>query len=62
MPKVVECNLSILVIEKSKSIKANQLSEINTRSVQKIRRFFELRGSSWFQENPLGVARYAQIS
>ncbi|XP_076355647.1 uncharacterized protein LOC143249527 isoform X5 [Tachypleus tridentatus] len=34
----------------------------STRAVQKIRRLFELRGSSWFQGNPLGVARFAQIS
>ena len=33
-----------------------------TRSIQKIRGLFELRGSSWFQENPLGVARFVQIS
>ena len=34
----------------------------NTRSVQKTRGLFELRGSGWFQENPLGIARLAQIS
>ena len=33
----------------------------HTRSVHKIRELFELRGSSWFQENPLGVARFVQI-
>ena len=33
-----------------------------TRSVQKIRGLFELRGSSWFQDNPLGVARFVQIN
>ena len=33
----------------------------DTRSAQKIRGLFELRGSSWFQENPLGVARFVQI-
>ena len=33
-----------------------------TRSVQKIRRLFELRGLSSFQENPLRVARLVQIS
>ena len=27
----------------------------------KIRGLFELRGSSWFQENPLGVVRFVQI-
>ena len=27
----------------------------------KILGLFELRGSSWFQENPLGVARFVQI-
>ena len=35
---------------------------VNTRSVQKIRGLFELRGSSWFQENPLHVAGFVQIS
>ena len=30
-----------------------------TRSVQKRRGLFELRGSSWFQENPLGPYRSA---
>ena len=34
---------------------------LSTRSVQKIRGLFELRGSSWLQENPLGVARFVQI-
>ena len=34
----------------------------NTRSVQKIRELFELRGSNWFQENQLGVARFVQNS
>ena len=34
----------------------------DTKSVQKIRGLFELRGSSWFQENPLGVARFVQIN
>ena len=33
-----------------------------TRLVQKIRGLFELRGSSWFQENPLDFARFVQIS
>ena len=32
------------------------------RSVQKIRGLFELRGSNWFQEIPLGVARFVQIN
>ena len=32
-----------------------------TRSLQKIRGLFELRGSSWFQEKPRGVARFVQI-
>ena len=41
-----------------------EITNINaiTRSVRKIRGLFELRGSSWFQENPLGVARFVQIS
>ena len=34
----------------------------STWSVQKIRGLFELRGSSWFQENPLHVARFEQIN
>ena len=34
----------------------------HTRSVQKMRGLFELRGSSWFQKNPFGVARFVQIS
>ena len=33
-----------------------------TRSVQKIRGLFELRGSSWFQEDPLGIVRFVQIN
>ena len=28
----------------------------------KIRGMFELRDSSWFSENPLGVARFVRIS
>ena len=35
---------------------------ICTRSVQKTRELFELRGLSLFQENPLGVARFVQNS
>ena len=30
--------------------------------LKKTCRLFELRGSSWFQENPLGIARFVQIS
>ena len=33
----------------------------NARSVQKILGLFELRGSSWFHDNPLGVTRFVQI-
>ena len=42
----------------------NELKDVfvlYTRCVQKIRGLFELRGSSWFQGNPLGVARFEQI-
>ena len=35
---------------------------LHKRSVQKIRGLFESRGQSWSQENPLGVARFVQIS
>ena len=34
----------------------------HTRSVQKIRELFELRGSNWFRKNPLGVAGFVQVS
>ena len=33
-----------------------------TKSVQKKRGLFELRGSSWFQGNLLAAARFVQIS
>ena len=34
----------------------------NTRSVQKVRRLFELRSSHLFQMHLLGVARFTEIS
>ena len=46
----------------SRSVSSNENLSACTRSVQKIRGLFELRGSSWFQENPVGVARFVQIS
>ena len=38
------------------------LSVKYTRSVQKILGLLELRGSSWFQGNPLGAASFVLIS
>ena len=35
---------------------------MNTRSVQKIRRLFEFRGSIWFQKNSFDVPRFVHIS
>ena len=40
----------------------DRTNNVFTRSVQKIRGLFELRDSSWFQENPLGVASFVKIS
>ena len=53
----------IMAIKMSSQLRDHYFQRLSyTRSVQKIHGLFELRDSSWFQENPLGVASVLQIN
>ena len=60
--RVIFTNTTCLVTRINISPSGRENRVQHTRSVQKIRELYELRGSSWIQENPLHVARFVQIS